>query len=110
MQNIIDKQISATIKRVNALFNKRLQDQFDKLNKKYKRGLHTFGDKLDRIGDNCLVIAKWGTSTRAPLIFALKAIGHISFLDLKHCYFEVVRELVDTVLVHYLVVVPVQAT
>ena len=86
------------------------KDQFDKLDEKYKRGLHTFGDKLDWIGENCLVIAKWGTSMCAPLIFALKAIGHISFSDLKHRYFEVVRELVDTILVHYLVVVPIPAT
>ena len=107
LANVLDKQISAVIKRVNALFDERLEPNFDALDVKYKEGLHKLGDKLDWISENVHIISKWGLGTRAPLNFALKSIGHISFSNLKDNYFEVVRELVEVVLAFYLHCIPV---
>ena len=93
---ILDKKVSTTIERFQAIFDKK--HLFEKLDLEHQNSLHQFADQLNWVSDNFDKASTWSTQHREEISWACHCVGTVEFLTPKellvHRYQKVAKDLV----------------
>ena len=78
---ILDKKVSATIERLQAIFDKK--HLFENLDLEHQRSLHRFADQLNWVSDNFDKADTWSKQRREEISWACRCVGTVEFLTPK---------------------------
>ena len=74
---ILDKKVSATIERFQAIFDKK--HLFENLDLEHQRSLHRFADQLNWVSDNFDKADTWSKQRREEISWACHCVGTVEF-------------------------------
>ena len=74
---ILDKKVSATIERYQAIFNKKYL--FEKLDSDWQRSLHRLADQLNWVSDNFDKASTWSKQQKEEISWACRCVGTVEF-------------------------------